>query len=297
MKTIRFFIYTLIAGILLNACYLIGKKDDNLPVPHANFSIETLDLYHFKVTLLTPNTLDHTFRYANGDSSKSVVDTVYYPFQGTYNITLQVVTAKGTSSAIKQVTVTSDDQGNPDLSDPVINLLTGGINDADGKTWVLDTSAYSGGVGPKETLTPDWYNFITGYHGPVWDNGMAQNSFTFKLRQYQYIPKNNKVTAHFAYANRYFGTNQPMYADTALVDPNHKQAPFIIKNAGTGVGTGYTIDIANGSYLGYFEKRFHYEIVSITNNTLYVRNYFNDDAYADPANDVGVRYFTFIAQP
>ncbi|WP_156027068.1 hypothetical protein [Sporocytophaga myxococcoides] len=262
----------------------------------ATFSVQNLDQHHFLVSLTNINALDHTFKYSNGESSKSVIDTVYFPFKGSYEITLEVLTANGTSSSSKKVKVNKDDASNPDLNDPIVKLLTGGLQDIDGKTWVVSAAPFQSGMGPFNTLTPDWYNFPEGLIGFAWENGILQNSFTFNLRNYQYTPKNTSVTVHYAYANRYFGTSQPMYGDIALSDPDHVQAPFTVKNAHTGIGTGYTIDIANNSYIGYCEKRNHYEIVSITNDTLRIRNPYSDDAYTDPSNDVGVRYFTLVAK-
>lgn len=262
----------------------------------ATFSVQNLDQNHFLVSLTNANALDHTFKYSNGESSKSVIDTVYFPFKGSFDITLEVVTAKGTSSSSKKVKVNKDDLSNPDLSDQVVTLLTGGLQSANGKTWVVSSAPFKTGMGPLYTLTTDWYNFPEGLTGFAWDNGILQNSFTFNLRNYQYIPKNTSITAHYAYANRYFGTSQPQYGDIAISDPNHVQAPFLIKNSHSGIGTGYTIDIANNSYIGYFEKRNHYEIVSITNDTLRIRNHYSDDAYTDPSFDEGARYFTLVAQ-
>jgi hypothetical protein len=260
----------------------------------ADFTITNTDAYHFNVAVTTPNPIKSAFKYANGAVDSTLTGTVYFPFQGTFAISLTVVTAKGNSTLTKYVTVLSDDMSNPALTDPIFMLLTGGLNSPNGNTWVLDTARFSGGVGPTSDLTTDWYNQPGGFHGSTWDDGMSSNSFTFKMRDYQYIPKNQNVTAHWAYADAFFDKSQPQYADMALVDPNHKQTPFILKNANNGIGTGYTIDFTNGSYLGYFDNRYHHEIIRINSDTLYIRHHYDDSPANNPANDGGVRYFTLI---
>ncbi len=54
-----------------------------------------------------------------------------------------------------------------------------------------------------------------------------------------------------------------------------------------------SIEITNGSYIGYFEKRYKYHIVSIDENTMYLAHLYNDDAEGDPAKDANARYFTY----
>ena len=269
--------------------------EDNSPYAAA-FNIEKVDDFNFKVSSTVPNPLDLTFKFANGDSTKSETSTVYFPFKGTYEISLNVTTAKGPSSITQTVTVDKDDMSNPDLTDPVVLALTGGLEAPNGKTWVMVSAPRTGGVGPYSVNStyPEWYDQPDGFGGAAWEKGMLSNEFTFNLRQYQYIPKNNNVTVHWAFAKELTGTERAQYDDGFYADPNHKQAPFIIRNANTGVGTGYTLDFANGSYLGYYDRRYHHQIIKLTQDTLYIRHHYDDSPLNDPANDGGVRYFTFV---
>ncbi|MCR6639095.1 MAG: hypothetical protein NVV82_08965 [Sporocytophaga sp.] len=267
--------------------------EENSPYA-ADFTIENVNDYTFKVTSTTPGPQDLTFKYANGDSSKSGVSTVYFPFKGSYDISLKVKTAKGSSTITKQVNVANDDLSNPDLNDPIVKFLTGGLDAPNGKTWVMVSAGKSGGVGPLNTLTPDWWDQPMGFGGDAWDKGMLSNEFTFNLRQYQYTPKSNNVTVHWNFAKELTGSARPKDQDTYYSDPKHTKAPFIIRNANSGVGTGYTLDFGNGSYLGYYDRRYNHDIVRISADTLYIRHHYNDDPTADPAGDGGVRYFTLV---
>lgn len=274
----------------------------------ADFTIEPVSgkTNTYRLAVTNVGLISQTFKYPNGDSSKAMVDTVYFPFSGTFDISLFIKTVKGPSSTVKQISIAGDDPANPYLNDQVMTMLTGGSSDPDGKTWVQDVSSGAGGVGSPNSNTTDWYT-MPGYTGPAWENGMAQNSFTFKFRDYQFIPKNNMATVHFSYANMYFGQNQAQWQDIALPDPNMKQAPFILRKVNASMypfsWPGYVIDMTNLSYLGYNEQhpskpqyRYRYEIISITDTKMVIRHRYSDNA-SDPAgSEAGFRYFTLLAQ-
>ncbi len=261
----------------------------------AQFDIQNEGSHKFKVISKALNPTFQIFKFENGDSS--AIDTViYFPFKGSFDITLKVITAKGASAITKTVDVADDDLSNPALTNDVFKFLTGGLEAVNGKTWVLAKAYGSGGVGAKNLDWPNYYDSPNGPGGPPYDDGMLSNEFTFKMREYQYIPKSTAVTANWAYANKYFGKNQAQYQDIALSDPNHKQAPFILKPSDNGpFGQGWAIDIANDSYLGYFDKRFHNEIIKISEDSLVVRHSYNEDDLTAPiANDPNARYFKFV---
>lgn len=73
----------------------------------------------------------------NGVTSKDKTVTAQYPEKGDYNVTLTVYTANG--NAVSKIIPLHFDNNDFSLLDkPVYNKLTGGPNDADGKTWVFD---------------------------------------------------------------------------------------------------------------------------------------------------------------
>lgn len=177
--------------------------------------------------------------------------------------------------------------------DPIHKLLTG--NNSKGKTWRPTGGPYELGVGPKSTLTPDYFDFPYGVDTDPYVYGMLQNRFTFSVDN-KFVPKNTTTTAHWAYANRYFGLNQEQFIDAAVDDPNLKPATFILKDEHTGIGTGYTVEITGGSYIGRFDKRHKYQIMTITEDTLKLRHLLSDDAYADPSLDELAWYSTYVRE-
>ncbi|GAL85229.1 hypothetical protein MYP_2458 [Sporocytophaga myxococcoides] len=269
--------------------------EENSPYA-ADFTVEEVDDFTFKVKSTTPNPLTQVFKFANGDSSTTEEASVKFPFAGTYDITLKVNTSKGPSSITRKVTVKKDDESNPDLTNETFRLLTGGREAVNGKTWVLAKVKGSGGNGGRDALVPQWNLALNGPTGPEFENGMLNNEFTFNIRGYQYIPKNTNVTVNWAAANAFFGKNQPDYNDIAYSDPKHTQAPFKLTPVNdTYLGNVYALTILNGSYLGYFENRFTSKIMRITEDSLYVRHGYDEAGlFNNPELDYCVRYFTFV---
>jgi len=268
----------------------------------ANFSITPMDDYHFIVEVITPNVTKSQFKYANGDTSSALKDTVYFPWIGSYDIALTATVNKGgsnvSSTFVQKVEVKTEDPNNPDATDPVFVLLTGGPQAANGKTWILQNF---NGVGPLDskvyngTRELGWFKNNDGIPGESWQSGMASNEFTFNIRQYQFIPKSTKATIHFDAANHLFGKNQAQYADIALDDPKLAQAPFILRsNPKLPTPVKYSLTFTNGSYFGYHENRYYYEIVTIKEDTLYIRQPYSDNVMDNPADDSGGRYFTYV---
>lgn len=268
--------------------------EENSPYA-ADFTVENVDAFTFKVKSTTPNPQSQVFKFANGDSANTVEATVKFPFAGTYDIKLNVLTAKGPSSITRKVTVATDDESNPDLTNETFRLLTGGREAVNGKTWVLAKVKGSGGNGGRDALAPQWNLALNGPTGPEFENGMLNNEFTFNIRGYSYTPKSTNVTVNWAAANAFFGKSQPDYNDIALTDPKHAPAPFKLKLIEDQyLGNVYALTICNGSYLGYFENRFTSKIMRITEDSLYIRHGYDEKGlFNDPELDYCVRYFTF----
>jgi hypothetical protein len=266
----------------------------------ADFTISQTDAYHFDVTVTTPNVSDQKFTFANGDTSKATTASVYFPFQGTFAITLRVVTVKGPSTLTKYVTVANSDPANPALSDNMFTLLTGGVNDLDGKTWKLALPTGITGVGPYKPNAIDvsYYSYPAsdGGYGSSWVNGAAANEYTFIFNKYQYVPLNQKVTVHYNWAVSDFGKPYIQYNDLALTDPNHKAVPFILKNEGVGM-TGYTLSFGEKSYFSYMDGRRKYEIAKISADSMWVRHKYSDVVADNPANDANQRVLLYVKKP
>ena len=72
----------------------------------------------------------------DGTRATGVTARGYFPFAGTYTVTMTVTNSLGSSSTTQQITIANDDM---DLVDtPLWRMVTGGADAPDGRTWVLD---------------------------------------------------------------------------------------------------------------------------------------------------------------
>ena len=90
-------------------------------------------------TNTTPVSGVYTLVWSLGDGStgKSESVTATYPFAGEYTVSLTIHTPDG-GKATKSVVVVIADDDYSLVDTPVYRNLTGGPEDADGKTWVFD---------------------------------------------------------------------------------------------------------------------------------------------------------------
>jgi hypothetical protein len=127
----------------------------------------------FTSSTVLPSNSVYTLRWdlGNGSSGNKASVTGIYPFAGEYTVTLTIYTPDG-SSAAKSVVVTIAEDDYSLVDTPVYRNLTGGAEDADGKTWVLDqynnyaaeVSAATGfnikghmGLGPQGSRGQEWW--------------------------------------------------------------------------------------------------------------------------------------------
>ena len=273
----------------------------------AEFSLEKVDDFHYKVKVTTPGTVARTFRFPNGETSTNTDSAFYFPFKGTHDVKLTVTTPKGagtvSSTIVKKIEIPNDDVANPEFNDNVFKLLTGGLEDVDGKTWVMSPAGIITGVGPykKDAMDVSYWAYPNGYaDDAAWATGALTNSFTFIMRNYQYKPGNQNVTANYLWVREKFGVpSQAKYADAAQVDKDHKAAPFVLRKDGTGI-TGYSLKFTDGTYMAYYDNRYNYEIAKITADSLFVRHTYNDTDtdpnHNDPKFDANQRILLFTVK-
>ncbi|HBL75606.1 MAG: hypothetical protein A2W90_05140 [Bacteroidetes bacterium GWF2_42_66] len=92
----------------------------------------------------------------NGSKSAEISPTATYPLPGEYTIKMTMVTRGGIATKSKTLTQTKTDYSI--FTDEKFIFLSGGVDDLDGKTWVLD-SLSSGhlGVGKAGTVGLEWW--------------------------------------------------------------------------------------------------------------------------------------------
>jgi len=140
---------TRITGILaiialMVACepQMADKPDIGLPptADQLDFTITPgSDEFNFVITNTSSVTGIPSWDFGNGTKGTGQSKVVRYPMPGDYTIKLTLVTRGGTATLTKSLTQTETDFSI--FTDPVYVNLTGGVDDADGKTWVVDSES------------------------------------------------------------------------------------------------------------------------------------------------------------
>lgn len=159
---------------LLNMTACNKEKVTELPVPPAAaFDVQTTsDPNRLLLVDQTPGAFLHKWDLGNGEKADSSVVTAYYPYQGTYTVTLQSFNAGGFGTASKQVTIDQDD---PNACFGNLQLLTS----CSTKTWVLEPAAGALKVGPDADFTTVWYQ--TGLSDVGVRSCMFNDEYSFSL--------------------------------------------------------------------------------------------------------------------
>ncbi|MFZ9004202.1 MAG: family 16 glycosylhydrolase [Robiginitalea sp.] len=251
-------------------------------------------------TASADNALNYKYFFSDGTTALSNGEPVTKRFTKTGLNTYQVtVTATGigglSSSTFLEVEVQSD------FSDPeTLQLLTGGSS----KTWYLDVAQPAHlGVGLTKELRPDLYWFPTEFRAEpnlFCDNPnsscFCDDEMTFSLNSSGQIifELDNKGATFFNGANSAAGGGPGSGGDICLEFDTSGQT---VVNLGPSEDdlppsetTGTVMNLSGGGFLMYYNGAFSYEILSITENNLYVRS-------LDGVNPVLAWYLKFTATP
>lgn len=172
MKKINQYGFLLAMTLIIAAC---GKEEiTELPAPPtATFEIQTTgDPNRLLLVDQTPGAFLHKWDLGNGVKADSSVVEAYYPYQGTYTVTLQAFNAGGFGTATKQVTIDQDD---PNACFGNLQLLTA----CSTKTWVLEPAAGALKVGPDADFTTVWYQ--TGLPDVAVRSCMFDDEYSFSI--------------------------------------------------------------------------------------------------------------------
>lgn len=179
-------------------------------------------------------------------------------------------------------------------TDSVHKLLTGN-NNTQGKTWKHASNSNMIGTGTAWSLRPEKYLYYDHYSKP-WINGLFKNRFTFVGSTNKFIPLNQSATTNYAFANKLFGMDLQKNEFTAITDPKLQPSKFLIQNEKTSVGTGYTLRILEGGYIGILDSRSKYQIMSITNDNMVLRHIHIEDPFDYTKIDSIAWYSTYTKE-
>ena len=152
MKKFNILLTLAAVTLLLGSCMPDElKKPDVGPAPtSADLQItitKGADPFHFVIKNTSPVTGIATWDLGNGSTANGNEVVAYYPLPDTYTIKLTLYTKGGNASTSTTQTTTETDWAY--FSNPMIALICGGPEAANGKTWVMDSLAATHiGVGP-----------------------------------------------------------------------------------------------------------------------------------------------------
>ncbi|HSJ66851.1 MAG TPA: PKD domain-containing protein, partial [Anditalea sp.] len=222
----------------------------------------------------------------NGSTGSGRAVTGTYPSAGTYTVTLTVFNKGGSASYSEEVIIENTDPLLLDL--PLYNMLTGGADAPEGKTWVLDASrAGHFGVGPNPSQAgdfPEWYQA-----GPFEKEGggMYDDRYTFFLADFAFnMETNGNIYINAAQASNFPGSFESNVGDFT--------APYtapsgLTWNIAEPENSYPELTISNGGFIGYFAGGRTYQIVNIEENQLFLR-------FVDQANDGLAWYIRLVPE-
>jgi PKD repeat protein len=217
--------------------------------------------------------------FGNGATGEGTNVSASYPFAGTYTVTLTVQNSGGSASSTQDITIAQDD---PNLiNNPIFDLLTGGTAGPGFKSWAIDSvRAGHFGVGPDPVgaagYFPEWYAAAALEKTGA---GMYDDLYTFKLSGFGF----DMITNGDVYVNTASAGIAP-FNDTTATNVGDFKANFPDQLGETWTlneGADTSITFSGNAFLGYWASSQTYQIVSISENELFLR--FVDGVATNPA--------------
>lgn len=270
MKTLRYSSYTsFVVAFLLLACEPqtdpkpdIGQQPTAADVTFTfDYDDENENIVHFTNT---SEGFKAIWDFGNGTTAVGNTATASYPVKGDYSVKLTILTKSGSAVSTQVVAIA---ETNPLMLDiPEYNMLTGGVDALDGKTWIVDKETPGHlGVGPNGGATPEWYAAA-----PFDKNGknLYDDEMTFKLGGFAY----EHVVNEYFYANGNYSSLPGAIPENGGGDffvpwtPQTSGWSLTNNNDGT-----YTLTVSNGEFLGYYHGTSTYTVLSLSNDEMHIR--------------------------
>ncbi|AHM60809.1 pkd domain containing protein [Flammeovirgaceae bacterium 311] len=278
MKQILYtFIWVLALQVFLSGCDRFQEEDFSLGAPptaqDAVFTYEPSAENENIINFTSPSTgaFIKNWDFGNGTKAQGNSVTGVFPLQGTYEVTLTVFSSGGSVSSTQTVEIAETDPTLLDL--PVYNLLTGGNDRPEGKTWVIDAArAGHFGLGPNTDFAPIWY--AAGANEKA-GGGLYNDKYTFVLDGFRF----DMETEGDVYLN---GGQQGEFSGATASPVGDFMAPYTAPDdlqwsvTEDSEGNQF-ITISQGGFIGYYTGVRTYQIMTLTENELVIR-------YLDAAN-------------
>ncbi|WMN10873.1 PKD domain-containing protein [Marivirga salinae] len=248
---------------------------EEAPAPaEANFEVNPSSKGENYVVLSNPSDgFIKKWDFGNGASAEGSEVEAYFPFEGEYEVTLTVYSKGGSVSSSETISIANTD---PTICNvEFLELLTGGCDQTEGKTWVIDAER-SGhfGVGPPNAAGPDYY--AAGANEKA-GGGLYNDEYTFILNNYQYIQETNgDVYLNPAQEGNFPGAFEPEVGDRTAPYEAPENINYSISEDEEG---NPVISFNNNGFIGYNTGVNTYTILSISENEMFIR--FNDASTPD----------------
>lgn len=201
----------------------------------------------------------------NGQTAEGDTVTGEYPLKGEYTVKLTIFTKSG--QAVNTKTVNIEETNALMLDDPDLNMITGGADQVEGKTWVVDSTQLGHmGVGPTTSKSPDWWQAApTAKSG----TGLYNDEYTFKLDGLSFEMETNGDV----FIN---GNNASDFSGATAAPGGDMMAPWTAPNDLTfnlnknEDGTMY-LQMSDPGFLGFYTGVHTYEILELSENLMVLR--------------------------
>ena len=153
MKATNYILLAAIAGMIIHSCKPFTEEGIDLPnPPSASFNWSFLDGDENRVVFESTSAdgFIHFWDFGNGQTSNALVDTIFYPQAGAYEVTYSISNAGGMGSSEQTVNIAQTVEL---PCDGTLELLTGCDNQ---KSWVFAQDEAAIGVGP-DPYSISWY--------------------------------------------------------------------------------------------------------------------------------------------
>lgn len=286
-------IWILLLLILVAACspqefdrYSLGGitpiTDEQVSFSQAS-SPTSSNMITFTSTTDLPNDGVYTIRWdlGNGASGSRASVTGLYPFAGEYTVTLSIHSADG-SVARKSVVINMEDNDFSLVDTPVYKNLTGGADNAKGKTWVFDqhnnfakeVAAATGfnitghlGLGPRGSRGQEWWGAAPN-DKDSWE--MYSSKFTFIQDgvQLKIEKEGNEGYGRAATASSLGGYNvTTIDGEDAYFEYSGGNYTFSIEES----GEFPLLTLSGKGFMGYYCGTQNYEIIYQTDQVMALR--------------------------
>jgi hypothetical protein len=203
--------------------------------------------------------------FGNGATAEGDEVTGEFPSQGEYTVSLTIFTESGHAKDSSIVTIAETNYAM--LDDPNLNNLTGGIDDVDGKTWVVDSTQLAHmGVGPTTSKSPDWWQA-----GPKAKSGtgLYTDEYTFKLDGFSFDMETNG----YVFIN---GNNASDFNGAVDAPGGDKMAPWTAPDDlsfsfNQNDDGSMFLQVSDPGFLGFYAGVHTYEILELSENLMVLR--------------------------